>query len=93
MISAYSDEEAHIPVRPTSLEDRDQRRKSRETALKAIRLLKQIAALGGPPLRGGSSARPGRAGQPRPSSTKPHLTTNPQIPTPDSTLSSTPPIP
>ena len=87
MITAYIDEEKHIPVRPNSIEDREQRRKARETALKAIRLLKQIATL--PPSQprarrsGSAMAEPGRGGQERPDQPKapPRATIN-QLPTP-----------
>ncbi len=49
MIGAYIDEERHAPVNPTSIQDREQRRRARETARKAVALLTKLAHL--PPHR------------------------------------------
>ncbi len=45
MIGAYIDEERHAPVNPSSIQDREQRRRARETARKAIALLSRLAHL------------------------------------------------
>jgi hypothetical protein len=45
MIGAYIDEERTAPVNPTSIQDREQRRRSRETARKAVALLTKLAHL------------------------------------------------
>jgi hypothetical protein len=45
MIGAYVDEERRAPVNPTSIQDREQRRRARETARKAVALLARLAHL------------------------------------------------
>ena len=45
MIGAYIDEERHAPVNPSSIQDREQRRRARETARKAVALLSRLAHL------------------------------------------------
>jgi hypothetical protein len=45
MIGAYIDEERHAPVNPISIQDREQRRRARETARKAVALLTKLAHL------------------------------------------------
>ncbi len=45
MIGAYIDEERRAPVNPTSIQDREQRRRARETARKAVALLTKLAHL------------------------------------------------
>jgi hypothetical protein len=45
MIGAYIDEERTVPVNPTSIQDREQRRRARETARKAVALLSRLAHL------------------------------------------------
>jgi hypothetical protein len=61
MIGAYIEEERRTPVNSTSIQDRDQRRRSRETARKAINLLTRLAHL--PSQRREHAANPRRRAQ------------------------------